>query len=143
MQIPLLPSGCPSLIRGGVRVFKLTHLFASGSSGLGREMAIQRAIRRAVRERAFRLARHDLAMFLQDHEEELLQIFREEIQRLDDEIPEENFFIDIKMVPLGETVMKAVLRAMNRFLTGDSTAPAVAEPSAAKATEETSGDSES
>ncbi|MEE8390449.1 MAG: hypothetical protein V3S14_06585 [Anaerolineae bacterium] len=106
-------------------------------------MAIQRAIRRAVRERAFRLARHDLAMFLQDHEEELLQIFREEIQRLDDEIPEENFFIDIKMVPLGETVMKAVLRAMNRFLTGDSTAPTVAEPSAAKATEETIADPES
>lgn len=82
-------------------------------------MAIQRAVRRAVRERAFRLARHDLAMFLQDHEEELLQIFREEIQRIDDEIPEENFFIDIKMVPLGETIIKAVLRAMNRFLTGD------------------------
>jgi hypothetical protein len=82
-------------------------------------MAIQRAVRRAVRERAFRLARHDLAMFLQDHEEELLQIFREEIQQIDDEIPEENFFIDIKMVPLGETIIKAVLRAMNRFLTGD------------------------
>ena len=82
-------------------------------------MAIQRAMRRAMRERAFRLARHDLAMFLADHEEELLQIFREELQRLDDEIPEENSFIDIKMVPLGETIVKAVLRAMDRFLTED------------------------
>ncbi|MCP4539930.1 MAG: hypothetical protein GY832_22550 [Chloroflexi bacterium] len=82
-------------------------------------MAIQRVMRKAFRERAFRMARHDLAMFLQDHEEELLQVFREEIQRVDDEIPEENLFIDIKMVPLGETIIKAVLRAMNRFLTGD------------------------
>ena len=101
-------------------------------------MAIQRAMRRMVRERAFRLARHDLAMFLQDHEEELLQIFREEIQRVDDEIPEENLFIDIKMVPLGETIVKAVLRAMNRFLTGDDEVTI-----AAQATEETIIDPES
>ena len=67
-------------------------------------MAIRRAVRRVMRERAFRLARHDLAMFLKDHEEELLHIFREELQRLDDEIPEENLFINIKMVPLGETM---------------------------------------
>jgi hypothetical protein len=83
-------------------------------------MAIRRAMRRTMRERAFRLARHDLAMFLRDHEEELMQIFHEELQRLDDEIPEENFFIDIKMVPLGEMIVKAVLRAMDRFLTGDA-----------------------
>jgi hypothetical protein len=93
-------------------------------------MAIQRAMRRVVRERAFRLARHDLAMFLEDHEEELLQIFHEELQRLDDEIPEESFFIDIKMVPLGETIVKAVLRAMNRFLTGDVTPGDVVEQTA-------------
>ena len=105
-------------------------------------MAIQRAMRRTMRERAFRLARHDLAMFLQDHEEELLLIFREEIQRIDNEIPEENFFIDIKMVPLGETIVKAVLRAMNRFLTEDSTATPVNEPSTAKTTEETAADPE-
>lgn len=105
-------------------------------------MAIQRAMRRAVRERAFRLARHDLAMFLQDHEEELLRIFREEIQRIDDEIPEESFFIDIKMVPLGETIVKAVLQAMNRFLTGDGVTATGAEPSAAQAAEETTVDPE-
>ncbi len=74
-------------------------------------------IRRMMRESAFNMARHDLAGFLQDHEDDLMRIFREEIQRLDDEIPEEGFFIDIKMVPLGEMVIKAALRAMRRFLT--------------------------
>jgi len=76
-------------------------------------------IRRLVRESAFNMARHDLAMFLQDHEDDLLRVFRDEIQRLDDEMPEERFFIDIKMVPLGEMVIKAALRAMYRFLTED------------------------
>jgi len=77
-------------------------------------------IRRLVRESAFNMARHDLAMFLQDHEDDLLRVFREEIQRMDDEMPEERFFIDIKMVPLGEMVIKAALRAMCRFLTEDA-----------------------
>jgi hypothetical protein len=84
-------------------------------------------IRRLVRESAFRLARRDLAKFLEDHEEELLHIFRQEMQRLDDEIPEENLFIDIKLVPLGEMILKAALQAMRRFLTGDVTAATVAE----------------
>ena len=88
-------------------------------------MGIRRAMRRSIRETAFRLARRDLAMFLRDHEEELLDIFREEMQRLDDEIPEEALFIDIKMVPLGEFVLRAALRAMTRFLTEDiDTSPA-------------------
>lgn len=93
-------------------------------------MAIRRALRRSMRERAFRLARHDLAMFLHDHEEELLHIFREELQSLDDEMPEERFFIDIKMVPLGETILKAVLRAMSRFLTEDVSVTTAAESTA-------------
>ena len=74
-------------------------------------------LRKMMRESAFNMARHDLADFLQDHEDDLMRIFREEMQRLDDEIPEERFFIDIKMVPLGEMVIKAALRAMRRFLT--------------------------
>ena len=76
-------------------------------------------MRPAIRKAAFQLVRHDLAMFLKENEEELMHIFREEIQRLDDEIPDEAVFIDVKMVPLGEVVMKAVLRALNRFLTED------------------------
>jgi hypothetical protein len=88
-------------------------------------MGIRRAMRRSIRETAFRLARRDLAMFLRDHEEELLHIFREEMERLDDEFPEEGLFIDIKMVPLGEVVLRAALRAMTRFLTEDiDTSPA-------------------
>jgi hypothetical protein len=86
-------------------------------------MGIRRAMRRSIRETAFRLARRDLAMFLRDHEEQLLDIFREEMERLDDEIPEEGLFIDIKMVPLGEVVLKAALRAMTRFLTEDPDTP--------------------
>jgi hypothetical protein len=76
-------------------------------------------IRRLTREAAFKLVRRDMALFLQEHEADLLLIFREEIQRLDDEIPEENVFIDLKMVPLGEAVLKACLRAFQRFLTQD------------------------
>ena len=76
-------------------------------------------LRKMIRESAFNMARHDLALFLGDHEEDLLRVFREEIQRLDDEIPEERYFIDIKMVPLGEMVIKAALRAMRRFLNED------------------------
>jgi len=96
-------------------------------------------IRRLVRETAFQMARRDLAAFLDEHEADLLAVFREEIQRLDDEIPEEAFFIDIKMVPLGEMILKAALRAMRRFLLDDApakigqapeTTPASASPKA-------------
>ncbi len=80
-------------------------------------------LRRLLRESAFQMARRDVAYFLLDHEEDLLRVFGEEIQRLDDEIPEEALFIDIKMVPLGQMVMKAALRAMSRFLLAES-APA-------------------
>ena len=81
-------------------------------------------LRRLVRESAFQMARHDVAYFLRDHEEDLLRVFREEMQRLDDEIPEEALFIDIKMVPLGELMLKAALRTMTRFLLETGPAPA-------------------
>jgi hypothetical protein len=73
-------------------------------------------MRRIVRETAFRLARGDVLKFIQDHEEELLTIFREELQSLDDRLPEEEMFIDIRMVPLGEELLLAVLGALKRFL---------------------------
>jgi len=73
-------------------------------------------LRRRVRETAFRLSRRDLAAFLVDHEEQLLAIFRDEMEKLDEEIHEENLFIDLHLVPLGDMILKAVLRAMNRFL---------------------------
>lgn len=76
-------------------------------------------IRNFTRKIAFELVRRDMAIFLRENEDELLRIFREELQHLDDEIPEENVFIDIRMVPLGEAVIKASLRAFDRFLTQD------------------------
>mgnify|MGYP006300743955 CR=1 FL=1 len=69
-----------------------------------------------MREAAFRLARHDVAEFLRDHEEELIAIFREEMETLDEQIPEESFFIDINMVGLGEVILKAALSGITRFL---------------------------
>ena len=75
-------------------------------------------LRKRVREWIFNLVRKDVALFLQEHEQELLAVFRDELQRLDDEIPEEKLFIDIKMVPLGEVILKSALRAVTCFLTG-------------------------
>jgi hypothetical protein len=69
-----------------------------------------------VRETAFRLARGDILRFIEDHEEELLAIFREEIQSLDDRMPEEEIFIDIHMAALGEELLLAALEALKRFL---------------------------
>jgi hypothetical protein len=73
-----------------------------------------------IRESAFDLARHDLASFLEEHHDDLVEIFREEIQAVDDEIPEESAFIDIRMVPLGEVILKAALKSIVRFLREDS-----------------------
>ena len=83
------------------------------------EKYINMHLPRFVRNTAFHIARQDLAIFLDEHEDRLIEIFREEITKLDDEIPEENLFIDIKMAPLGEMVLKASLHALRRFLTED------------------------
>jgi hypothetical protein len=73
-------------------------------------------MRNKIRDSLFRLARKDVIDFLNDHEEDLLQIFREELKAVDERIPEENLFIDIRMVPLGEELMGAVLNAIKRFM---------------------------
>jgi len=65
---------------------------------------------------AFRMTRRDLLRFLEDHEDDLLRIFREEMEKLDERMPEEQMFIDIHMVPLGEELLRAVLTALKRFL---------------------------
>jgi hypothetical protein len=71
---------------------------------------------RFVREATFRIARRDLLRFIEDHEDDLLHIFREEMERLDQRMPEEQTFIDIRMVPLGEELLQAVLATLKRFL---------------------------
>lgn len=73
-------------------------------------------IRRTVRESAFNLARRDLATFLEEHEDRLLLIFREEMQQLDDRLPEEEMFIDLNLVGIGDMILKAALHAIRRFL---------------------------
>jgi hypothetical protein len=64
----------------------------------------------------FKLIRNDFVEMIDEHQEDLLKIFREEMQKLDDSIPEEKAFIDIKMVPLGEEMMKAALSTVTRFI---------------------------
>lgn len=95
------------------------------------------AIRKLIRESAFQLTRRDVASFLEDHESDILAIFHEEMQRLDAQIPEENLFIDIRMVPLGEAILKAALHAITRFLLDD--VPAASEGKLQSPTEELSG----
>jgi len=73
-------------------------------------------MRRMVREAAFRLARSDILKFVEDHEQELHQIFREELEDLDEQMPEEEIFIDIHMAALGEELLTAALQALKRFL---------------------------
>ena len=75
-------------------------------------------MRRFVRETAFRLARRDLLQFIEEHEDDLLRIFREEMEKLDERLPEERLFIDIRMVPLGEELLRAVMATLKRFLRG-------------------------
>ncbi len=74
------------------------------------------SLRKTVRESAFNLARRDLAIFLEEHEDNLIAIFREEMQRLDDDLPEEAVFIDLNLVGIGDMILKAALRAIRRFL---------------------------
>jgi hypothetical protein len=73
-------------------------------------------MRRFVREAAFWLARGDVARFIEDHEGELLEIFREEMAKFDERLPEEEMMININMVALGEELLHAVLTALKRFL---------------------------
>jgi hypothetical protein len=73
-------------------------------------------MRRFVRNTAFRIARRDLLRFIEDHQEDLLGIFREEMRKLDDRVEEEKAFVDIHMVPLGEEILHAVLNTLKRFL---------------------------
>ncbi len=73
-------------------------------------------MRRIMRETAFRLVRSDLVAFVDEHEEQLVEVFRQELFKLDEQMPEERLFIDIHMVPLGEELLRAALRALRRFL---------------------------
>lgn len=75
-------------------------------------------MRKLIREAIFRLIRTDFINIIEDNREELIAIFRDEMERLDDRTPEEDVFIDIKMAPLGEELMKAALSTITRFIKG-------------------------
>jgi len=72
-------------------------------------------MKRLIRDNFLRLAKGDLLSFLEEHEDELLQIFREEISSLDRRLPEEQLFIDIRMAPLGEELLRAVKRFLREY----------------------------
>lgn len=74
------------------------------------------AMPRIVRNTVFRLAKDDILEFLADNEDTLVRYVREELDNVDERLPEEQMFIDIKMGALGEALMRAVLTALTRFI---------------------------
>ena len=71
---------------------------------------------RVLRNTLFRLAKDDVRGFIAENEERLLQIFCEELDKVDERLEEERIFIDIHMAALGEELMKGVFAALYRFL---------------------------
>ena len=73
-------------------------------------------MRRVLRNSLFRLAKDDVREFIAENEERLIQIFCEELDRVDERVEEERVFIDINMAALGEELMRGVFAALYRFL---------------------------
>jgi hypothetical protein len=71
---------------------------------------------RVLRNTFFRLAKDDVREFIAENEERLLEIFCEELDKVDDRIEEERVFIDIHMAALGQELMRGVFAALYRFL---------------------------
>ena len=71
---------------------------------------------RVLRNSLFRLAKDDVQEFIAENEERLIQLFCEELDKVDDRLEEERVFIDIHMAALGEELMKGVFAALYRFL---------------------------
>ncbi len=71
---------------------------------------------RILRNTLFRLAKDDVREFIAENEERLIQIFCEELDKIDERIEEERVFIDINMAALGRELMKGVFATLYRFL---------------------------
>lgn len=71
---------------------------------------------RFLRNGIIKIAKQDVLDFLDEHEEQLVQYFLEEIQAVDQRMDEEKLFIDIRMKALGEELLRAVLKALRRFI---------------------------
>jgi len=74
------------------------------------------ALPRLVRNSLLRLAKDDILEFIAENEDTLIHYVREELERVDEHLPEERMFIDIRMAALGEELTRAVLAAMVRFI---------------------------
>lgn len=68
------------------------------------------------RDALVRLTKEDILTFIDDNQEDLIQYFRCEIDKLDERTPEEQIYIDIKMGALGEEILKATLEAVKEFI---------------------------
>jgi hypothetical protein len=75
-------------------------------------MALPRLLRNAL----IRLTKDDVLEFIGDNEDVLIHYVREELERVDERLTEEQMFIDIRMAALGEELMRAVLAALTRFI---------------------------
>lgn len=73
-------------------------------------------MRAMIRDAVIRMVRTDLANFIDDHEEELVRIFAEEMQVVDDRIDDERTFVDLRLAYMGEELMRGALQAIRRFL---------------------------
>jgi hypothetical protein len=60
---------------------------------------------RVLRNTLFRLAKDDVRESITENEERLIQLFCEELDKVDDRLEEERGFIDIHMAALGEELM--------------------------------------
>ena len=69
-----------------------------------------------LRDSLIRLTKEDILRFMDDNQEELIRYFRNELEKLDERMPEEQLFIDIRMAALGEELFCAVFSAIRQFV---------------------------
>lgn len=72
-------------------------------------------MRKQIREIVIRMIKDDLVKFISDHEEDLIRIFKEELQVVDDRVDDEKTFVDLRLAYMGEELMRGVLQALRRF----------------------------
>ncbi len=73
-------------------------------------------IRTQIRDLVIRVIREDFISYINDHEDELLRIFREEMQVVDNRVDDETTFVDLRLAAMGEELLRGVLQALRRFL---------------------------
>ncbi|HIE29794.1 TPA: hypothetical protein EYP66_21200 [Candidatus Poribacteria bacterium] len=69
-----------------------------------------------LRDSLIRLTKEEILRFIDDNQEELIHYFCNELEKLDERMPEEQLFIDIRMAALGEELFRAVFSAIRQFV---------------------------